>query len=241
MNETSGSAPQRQDLPLWLWALFPPLMLLLLAVAAALGPEYASMVTRSDHDPAGTGIAEHATVVVLIPGIIAGFAAFRARARLPEARLGWWVLAWTLACVYFAGEETSWGQHYFGWHSPELFQAVNRQHETNIHNISSWFDRKPRALVELWVMVAGLVIPAWHWLRGRPADAARPGYWILPTAAMMPSAALFLLFRIHKWVTDSGGAGIVDWLSESEVREYYIALFLSLYLLSIWKRLRRPA
>jgi hypothetical protein len=52
---------------------------------------------------------------------------------------------------------------------------------------------------------------------------------------------LFVLFRVHNWVTDTGGAGIVDWLSESEVREYYIALFLALYLLSIWKRLRGPA
>lgn len=241
MNGTSGSAQQLQDLPLWLWALFPPLMLLLLAVAAALGPEYASMVTRSDHDPAGTGIAEHATVIVLIPGIIAGFAAFRARARLPDARLGWWVLAWTLACIYFAGEEVSWGQHYFGWQSPEMFQALNRQQETNLHNMSSWFDRKPRALVELWVMLGGLAVPAWRRLRGHRVDPARPSDWILPTSVVVPTAALFLLFRAHNWITDATGQLAAPWLSESEMREYYIALFLSLYLLSIRNRLRGPA
>jgi hypothetical protein len=107
--------------------------------------------------------------------------------------------------------------------------------------MSSWLDRKPRALVELWVMVAGLAVPAWRWLRGRPANPAHLDYWLLPTVVVVPSAALFLLFRAHKWVTDSGGAGIAGWLSESEVREYYIALFLSLYLLSIWKRLRAPS
>jgi len=235
-----GGARNCNDLPAWLWLAFPPAMLLLLFVAAAAGPEYVPLITRNDHDPAGTGIAEHATVLVLLPGIVAGFDVFRIRDRLPDARLGWWVLMWALACVYFAGEETSWGQHYFGWHSPELFQAVNSQHETNIHNISSWFDRKPRAMVEIWIMVAGLAIPAWRWLRGRRPDPASQSYWILPTAVLMPSAGLFLLFRVHKWVTDSGGAGIADWLSESEVREYYIALFLSLYLLSIWRRLRAP-
>jgi len=229
----------REDLPAWLWLWFPPLMLLLLFVASPFGPEATGLITRSDHDPLGTGIAEHATVLVLLPGIAAGIAVFRDRQYLPDARIGWWVLMWALACIYFAGEESSWGQHYFGWHSPELFQAVNRQQETNIHNISSWFDRKPRAMVEIWIMVAGLAVPAWRWLRGRPADPSGIGYWVLPTAALVPSAALFLLFRVHKWVADSGGGGIADWLSESEVREYYIALFLSLYLLSIWRRLRR--
>ncbi|MEW5862145.1 MAG: hypothetical protein AB1773_00940 [Pseudomonadota bacterium] len=38
----------------------------------------------------------------------------------------------------------------------------------------------------------------------------------------------------------SGGRQmIVVWLSESEVREYYGAVFLSVYLASIWWRLRR--
>lgn len=233
-----GGARDHKDLPTWLWLAFPPAMLLLLILASMAGPEYVSLITRNDHDPAGTGIAEHATVLVLLPGIVAGFAVFRNRDRLPDIRLGWWVLIWALACVYFAGEETSWGQHYFGWSSPEMFQAVNRQQETNIHNISSWLDRKPRALVELWIMIAGLLVPAWRWLRRRPADPAGIGYWVLPTSVLVPSAALFLLFRVHKWATDSEYAGIVDWLSESEVREYYIALFLSLYLLSIWRRLR---
>jgi heme/copper-type cytochrome/quinol oxidase subunit 3 len=96
-----------QDLPAWVWAGFPPLMLALLVVAALVAPEWIPAITRSDHDPAGTGLAEHATVIVLLPGIAAGFAAFAARAKLPDRRLGWWILMWTLACVYFAGEEMS--------------------------------------------------------------------------------------------------------------------------------------
>lgn len=240
MTRTIGPAQQWQDLPLWLWAFFPLLMLLLLAVAAAIGPEYASMVTRSDHDPEGTGVAEHATVIVLLPGIIAGFSVIRRWARLPDARLGWWVLAWTLACIYFAGEEVSWGQHYFGWQSPEMFQALNRQGETNLHNISSWFDRKPRALVELWVMLGGLAVPAWRRWRGYRSDPDRLSDWILPSNVVAPTAALFLVFRVHNWISDATGFSVATWLSESEVREYYIALFLSLYLLSIWKRLLAP-
>ncbi|MFW6310325.1 MAG: hypothetical protein ACOC1D_04415, partial [Prolixibacteraceae bacterium] len=32
------------------------------------------------------------------------------------------------------GEELSWGQHFFGWESPEVFQESNFQQETNVHN-----------------------------------------------------------------------------------------------------------
>ena len=39
------------------------------------------------------------------------------------------------ACFFIAFEEISWGQHIFKWNSPELFQKINNQKETNIHNI----------------------------------------------------------------------------------------------------------
>lgn len=237
----NGAAQQRQDLPLWLWAVFPPLMLLLLAGAHFIAPDMIPVFTRRDDDAPGGHIVEHGTVVVLIPGIAAGFAVFLARRHLPDWRLGWWVLMWTLACVYFAGEEVSWGQHLFDWETPESYKAINRQQEMNLHNTTSWLNEKPRALVELWIMIAGFALPLWRLAAGTRLDPARLGYWLWPTVVAAPSAALFLLFRVHKWVADSTGARVTNWLSESEVREYYIALFLSLYLLSIWKRLRAPS
>lgn len=216
-------------------------MLGLMVVLAVFAPEHLPAVTRADHDPAGTGLAEHATVIVLVPGIAAGFAAYRLRARFPDRRLGAWVLAWTLACVYFAGEEVSWGQHLFGWRTPDTLQALNRQGETNLHNLSSWLDRKPRAAVELWILAAGLAVPLWRRFRGHVPNAERAADWFWPTIATVPSAALFLAFRAHKWYAEASGREIVVWLSESEVREYYIALFLSIYLGSIWWRLRGAA
>jgi hypothetical protein len=42
-----------------------------------------------------------------------------------------------LALIFFFGfgEEISWGQRIFGWHSPGLFNHLNDQQETNIHNL----------------------------------------------------------------------------------------------------------
>src|SRR3546814_9825984 len=55
--------------------------------------------------------------------------------------------------------EASWGQHYAGWLTPENWQALNDQGETNLHNTSSWLDQKPRTLLEIGVIVGGILIP----------------------------------------------------------------------------------
>ncbi len=39
-----------------------------------------------------------------------------------------------LGSLYIAGEEMSWGQHFFHWNTPEYWAEVNRQQETNLHN-----------------------------------------------------------------------------------------------------------
>jgi hypothetical protein len=43
----------------------------------------------------------------------------------------------TLLFFVACGEELSWGQHYFGYSTPETIQEVNQQEELNLHNL--WF------------------------------------------------------------------------------------------------------
>ena len=40
----------------------------------------------------------------------------------------------SLACLYVAGDEISWGQRLFDFPTPEFFQTHNLQQETNLHN-----------------------------------------------------------------------------------------------------------
>ena len=54
-----------------------------------------------------------------------------------QARLGWLCLMMALGTFFVAGEEIAWGQHIFGWSTPEALKAVNVQQETTLHNISS--------------------------------------------------------------------------------------------------------
>ena len=44
-------------------------------------------------------------------------------------------------CLFVASmEEMSWGQMIFNWRTPEVFDVVNRQQETNMHNLAFFHD-----------------------------------------------------------------------------------------------------
>ena len=62
------------------------------------------------------------------------------------------------ALTYYLGEEISWGQHFFKWNSPIIFQEINTQKETNLHNISNLLDQLPRTLVFFWCAFSLILI-----------------------------------------------------------------------------------
>ncbi|MCF6445551.1 hypothetical protein [Nereida sp. MMG025] len=58
--------------------------------------------------------------------------------KLRASRSGWFLATTGLIAflMFFgAGEEISWGQRVFGWETGETFQQMNRQGETNLHNL----------------------------------------------------------------------------------------------------------
>jgi hypothetical protein len=229
-----------KDLPAWWWAGLPLAMLVLTLIAFLTSPDMMQLLIAKDTTANGGGIAEHGTVLVLLPGIVAGFVVLRHyRKRLPLWLAGW-VLAWTLACIYFAGEEASWGQHYFHWGTPDALLGLNDQNETNLHNIGSWLDQKPRTLVELWVVVAGLMLPLWWRLRkSTPFGASGWRDWFWPSSVGILTAAAFLATFVLGVAARKTGLPTLHALGSNELREFYIAVFLSTYLLSIWYRLRQ--
>ncbi len=224
----------RHELPAWLWLWFPPLLLVVQFGCLALGrPVYDRLFDTE------LGVVELATPAVLIAGIAAGLAALRHRARLPAAWLAAWLACMTLGCVYFAGEEVSWGQHLVGWGTPETIAELNDQGETNLHNMSSWFDQKPRLLLELWVLAGGLVLPLVRRARGLHYDERDWRAWFWPTQVCVPAAALAILIKLPPRIQglfDLGPLPVeIRW---SEPQEYYFGVFLMLYLASAWVRLK---
>ena len=189
-------------------------------------------------DGRGSGVIEHLTVLVLIPGILSGIWTFFLRHRFPHKMIGYWVLAWTVACIYFAGEEASWGQWYFNWETPVFVDSINDQGETNLHNMSSWLDQKPRALVELFIVIAVFAAPLMR--RTNYADKLQKDTlsslltkWILAPRGLLIAGVLYLCVRVSGFFS----GGIFDSIGDSELREFTIAWFLSLYLISYRVRL----
>lgn len=221
------------ELSRWIWLYAPPAMMVLLLALYFVDHGLFAQMLAKDHEG---GVVEWLTVALLLPGIYAGASMLRCcRHLLPGPWTRLWVLAWTLALVYFAGEEISWGQWLFHWETPQTFAELNDQNETNLHNISSWLDQKPRALVELWIFAAGLVAPLWRGLRGRAlSDRSDWRFWVHPTFIGVPTAILFVAVRVFEWINQ----GAFIQFGSSELREYYIAMFLTIYLLSIRVRAR---
>ncbi len=217
----------------WLWLWFPPLLILFQYAVRYFDPSVYGRMFDNE-----LGVVELATPVVLFGGIGVGVAALRYCQRLPAPWLGGWIALVTLACFYFAGEELSWGQHLLGWATPEPMMELNDQGETNIHNISSWFDQKPRLVLELWVIFGGIIRPLR--VRRRKVACSDWRYWFWPSYVCLPAALLAILIRIPDRLESWFGIGPLPLaIRYSEPQEYYFAVFLSIYLCSVWFRARQ--
>jgi len=184
------------------------------------------------------GFVELATPIILVVAIVYGVRAFLLREYLPVGWLKIWLALVTAACIYFAGEEISWGQQLFGWQSPEIMQEINDQQETNIHNISSWFDQKPRLLLELWIIIGGIFVAALRKWKQVIYKCDSWPHWFWPGFACFPAALLAELVKLPERIKDSFDiASLPTDLRYSELQELLFAVFLLCYLASNFKRL----
>jgi hypothetical protein len=139
-----------------------------------------------------------------------------------------------LSCLYIAGEEMSWGQHFFHWNTPEYWAEVNRQQETNLHNTYVIFEKTPRSILELGIAIGGLGVPLaaifYPWLRACRASL------FLPANALVPLAIGAMVFKLVDRLQQ--GAHIAKLLDRpSETIETYLYLFIVAYLLVYARRI----
>jgi hypothetical protein len=185
------------------------------------------------------GAVENLTVLFLFVAVVASVRLI-VRGNLPDRLLPLWLAMLVLGCIYFAGEEASWGQHLFGWTTPDTWAAINDQQETNIHNTIGLFDQVPRMGLAAAALVGGIVVPI---LRRREPDAPgkfwniHPWYW--PTLVCTPCAILALCVSLPGKLLGSLGAQVphIVRVAPGECKELYLAMFLMLYVLSMSKRM----
>ncbi|MGH6832718.1 MAG: hypothetical protein ACRECM_06825, partial [Methyloceanibacter sp.] len=140
-----------------------------------------------------------------------------------------------LSCLYIAGEEMSWGQHFFHWNTPEYWAMVNRQQETNLHKTYAIFEKTPRSLLEAGIFVGGLGVPLaaifYPWLRACRASL------FLPAAALVPAALGALIFKVIDRLQQGGHVATIL-QRPSETIETYLYFFILAYLIVYARRLK---
>jgi len=221
-----------KDISKLIWLYFP------IGVAAM---AYAIRFISGDNDEymySELGIIENLTFASLVVAVIAGLAYLRSGASFKLMKT--WMLIFIAGCIYFAGEEVSWGQHYFGWSTPESWNELNNQQETNLHNTSPLFDQIPRAILSIVALIGGVIIPLYR--RSKKHVLSKDSFfdWFLPTLVCLPSAALSLLVSWHEKFYEIFGLTIPELLDirAGEVKECMLAIYLMVYSLSIWFRNR---
>ncbi len=237
LDEAAGAGPERLSV-LW-WLVLPVAAALFLLITGHAAPGFYAVWLGSE----SRGLLELGQVLLLLAGLVCGLRMLAMAGLRRRPWLWLWVALVSLACLTIAGEEASWGQHYFGWATPEGWSRINDQNETNLHNVSSWFDQKPRLLLELGVVLGGIVAPLL--VLWRPALRRRPWAVILPPLLCLPSALLAEISRMAERLLGLAGSNGYLFYRASEVQEFYFYLFMLLYLMVLRRRLqaaeaRRP-
>jgi hypothetical protein len=139
------------------------------------------------------------------------------------------------SCFYIAGEEMSWGQHFFHWNTPGYWAMVNRQEETNLHNTYAIFEKTPRSILEASIFIGGLLVPLaavfYPWLRACRASL------FLPPAALVPTALGASIFKLIDRLQQGDYVATILY-RPSETIETYLYFFVLAYLLVFARRIK---
>jgi hypothetical protein len=222
------------DLPVWLW-LYLPVGLVSLQLAAVLIFDSHTYSRLMEGEP---GLIENLTVVLVLGAAITGILVFNQRRYIPSPAFRIFTIVFIAGCIYIAGEEISWGQHYLQWETPERMLEINRQKETNLHNIHKIFGVAPKILLEWTIYLTGAYSLIRVYRKKRAYHPERDWqYWYLPTCTIIVTSALAFMYRIVD--------RIENWfhldfpVDPDEMHECLIAAFLLLYILSVYRRLGR--
>ncbi len=109
------------------------------------------------------------------------------------------LIIYILGLFFYFFEEISWGQHFFNWNTPQFFEKINTQNETNLHNINNLFNQLPRNLVLIWCSFSFLLIK----LNLRKLDTFHLKKFILPNENLKYISYLLILFLVPNFIVSN--------------------------------------
>lgn len=182
------------------------------------------------------GVIENLTVVFLVVALFYTVRLIVVYTDSMDLLLKTFLVLYCLGCIYFAGEEASWGQHWFGWQTGGFFQGINDQNETNFHNTAEWLDRIPKGIVSLLIFIGGIVIPVLFYYKSLKIDYQGRFWWMYPTLVCTPTA---IFATVATWPSKiERHTGWHFYFEQAqETKEFYIALFILLFVVSLSRRM----
>lgn len=127
-----------------------------------------------------------------------------------------------VAVIFTAGEEISWGQRIFGWMTPGALEDINKQGETNIHNIGSILTIFNLAIMAVAFIAVLLPVVRWSVWRERARSIA--GYALIPPAALIPAFGMAFAYRAIRLLFLPTPRYTLTKLSEIAELSFYFAL-----------------
>jgi hypothetical protein len=184
------------------------------------------------------GIIENLTVALLAAALFCSLNMIVRYGNFLDPLLRVFLVLYSLGCIYFAGEEASWGQHWFGWETSEYFLGINSQQETNFHNTSFWLDRAPKGTVSFFIFVGGIVLPLLFYFKSWKIDYQKRFWWLLPTLVCTPTAFFATVTTWPSKIERLSGWNFYFNQSQ-ETKEFFIAYFFLLFIVSLSIRFTR--
>jgi heme/copper-type cytochrome/quinol oxidase subunit 3 len=146
---------------------------------------------------------------------------------------------YVVLCVglfFIIGEEVSWGQRIFGWSTPESMKVINKQDETNIHNIHGvgttfkW--------LHLLVGAYGTFLPLILMRSKKLARFRDELSMLVPHYTLIPFFAIPFVWRFYRNVFEAPKDYYFAISEFSEVVEVVLAFGFLFFLLYQMRRLR---
>jgi hypothetical protein len=208
-----------------------PFLVVLVGLGTALaGKETYKLFTGED------GIAETLQVILYAMALGLSFNVGR-RLWLNGQRLeGLLYFLLTGGFVFLVGEELSWGQRLLGWSTPEALGAINKQQETNLHNIEGvgYTFKWIQLLVGAYGAVLPLVLPAWTSLARYRSTLSL----LVPHFTLVPYFAFMFFWRLYRNLFDAPREYYFAVAEFNEVIELVLALGFFLFLVFQIGRIR---
>lgn len=191
-------------------------------VSALLGKEAYKWFTQED------GFAETMQVIFYLLTLILGLIVTRRQWQSEHKVIAFLYTGLCFALFFLIGEELSWGQRLFGWQTAESLVEINKQNETNLHNIYGvgatfkW--------IQLLVGAYGTLLPL-AFLRWKgPARLQRFIPLLVPHYTLIPCFAMLFVWRIYRNVVPDFEQFYFVIAEYNEVMELALAMGLFLFM-----------